>query len=386
MASTPSPAPAAAELPSTPPAPRFGSYYDNWEPYQPRKSARIANRSANRTPSPSASHRRLDSAVHKQQQPAKTTSVPKRRLPSTTSAPTDNMDSQGTSPAPKRSAKPVASASSSRMLPTPTKTPRKPPTAKQTAELDSVRRDIFSPSLSSRAARTPKKISGSTLESFLAEEVAQDFTIFSDSCNRIPEKDESNPFYNPRPSKQTKAQGKRKHVRIPGEGMESIEKAAGREDGLLMNFRGKTIYRPLSKPGNDESEDADELADERSFSKRKLEPRLLFPKESMQEKVVNPEEEEVTDIEDGNLDSEPPSPDTPPRTRKIPNAPKFPASPPPTQRTTRSADKLASAKRATQPVLNFGSVAKSHKSSATATKRSGEPLGRDAPKRSRTEA
>lgn len=124
------------------------------------------------------------------------------------------------------------------MLPTPTKTPRKPTTAKQTAEMDSVSRNIFptkNPELTTRSGRTSKKISGSTLESFIAEDPDQDFTIFSDSCNRIPQKDESNPFYNARASKPTKSHKKRQ-VKIPGEGMESIERAAGRTDGMLMKL------------------------------------------------------------------------------------------------------------------------------------------------------
>ena len=93
-------------------------------------------------------------------------------------------------------------------------------------------------------------------------------------------------------------------------------------------------------------------------------------------------------------DSAPPSPATPAPKRRAPNAPKFaPFSPPSTQRTTRSTDKLAgdfaSAKggRSSQPILNYnkwGAVAKTHKSATAATKRAGEPLGRDHAKRSRT--
>lgn len=228
MASTPSPAP--AELPSTPPAPRFGGYYDNWEPYQPRKSARIANRSSNRTPSPTG-RRTIDSTASSHKQPSKTNPIPKCRLPSATSAPGATTSSMGSPKSAKKAVKPAVASSSSGM-PTPTKTPRKPQSAKQSAELDSVSRDIFN----TRSGRTPKKLTGSTLESFEAQELDQDFTIFSDSCNRVPTRDESNPFYDPRPARQTRTQGRRKMVKIPGEGMQPVDKAVGREDGLLMNL------------------------------------------------------------------------------------------------------------------------------------------------------
>ena len=106
--------------------------------------------------------------------------------------------------------------------------------------MGSVSRNIF-PSdndlqLGDRSGRIPKKLTGSTLESFVAEDADQDFAIFNDSCNRIPEKDESNPFYNPPPAKPEKRQTKRKMVRIPGEGSRPIEEAVGRPDGMLMKL------------------------------------------------------------------------------------------------------------------------------------------------------
>lgn len=233
MASTPSP---AAELPSTPPAPKFGAYEDHWEPYQPRKSARLSNKTqsaSHRTPSPSRS-----------QQHSKAV-----RLDLGSSA--NSHEASGI--VPSRSSKSTASKGRKRspttattdMLPTPTKTPRRSTTSKQVEEMGSVSRNIF-PSddslLSDRSGRIPKKLTGSTLESFVAEDADQDFAIFNDSCNRIPEKDESNPFYNPAPVKREKRQSKRKMVRIPGEGSRPVEEAVGREDGLLMKLYVTTPY------------------------------------------------------------------------------------------------------------------------------------------------
>lgn len=128
------------------------------------------------------------------------------------------------------------------MLPTPVKTPRKPTTTRQVAETEAVKRNIFpaanedSSLLNDRKTRAHKKTSGQSLESFRIEEDDQDFAIFADSCNRVPEQDESNPFYNPPESKQTRSSRKSKMVAIPGEGAVRVEDAAGRADGMLMNL------------------------------------------------------------------------------------------------------------------------------------------------------
>lgn len=128
----------------------------------------------------------------------------------------------------------------SAMLPTPTKTPRKAATAQQATDMEAVKRNIFPTNdedllLTDRKSRATKKISGQSLESFKVDEDDQEFSIFADSCNRVPEQDESNPFYNPPETKQRSTK-KSKMVSIPGEGSLRVEDAFGRADGMLMNL------------------------------------------------------------------------------------------------------------------------------------------------------
>ncbi|KAG9257791.1 uncharacterized protein F5Z01DRAFT_647096 [Emericellopsis atlantica] len=362
MASTPSP---SIERPSTPPAPRFGAYHDHWEPFQRRKSSRISSQqatSAVRTPSP----------------------------PCASTMKTEKRTNKGSARKPDQT------------LLTPTKTPRRTKTMKEFSGrvLPSVDESVLS-----RTGRTFKKISGSTLESFVAEEQDQDFAIFSDPRNGIPQKDEGSPFYNPPPAPKRPAHLKRKTVRIPGEGSKLIDEAVHREDGMVMNFRGKTYFQPITRSAADDSNEIDELSQgDGSLSHVKakpFKPRLLWPSKKTEDKDLIDEEEAATDIEDANLpesDDLPASPVTPVRnrtTKATPNAPKFPVSPPATQRTTRSTEKLAhptpsrsKAGRSQQPALNYnkwGSVAKTRKTATTTGKRvADEPLGQDRPKRARS--
>lgn len=126
------------------------------------------------------------------------------------------------------------------MLPTPSKTPQKPPNAKTAANIQSFARNLFVPeeeeAMPSPRKRRTKRYSGVTMESFTAEEQDDPIEIFTDSQDRVPKKDQSaeNPFYGdaavPEPSKR---KGKRRLVNIPGEGAQSIDDASRREDGMV---------------------------------------------------------------------------------------------------------------------------------------------------------
>jgi hypothetical protein len=146
------------------------------------------------------------------------------------------------------------------MLPTPAKTPRKPSSAKNEAEIRAVARNLFMPMLStdvvyddeaagepSSAAfpdakkRKPKKYTGLSLQSFTAVEVDEPIQIYTDSHERIPEVDNSadNPFlgsnvvvHEPAVPQLVK-RGRSKKVAVPGEGRQTIEEAVRREDGLV---------------------------------------------------------------------------------------------------------------------------------------------------------
>lgn len=126
------------------------------------------------------------------------------------------------------------------MLPTPSKTPQKAPSQETAAQIGTFARNLF-PSdeadLLAPRAKRPKHYSGMTLESFTAEEMEEPIEIFTDSHDRVPERDgsPSNPFFGtttaPSPAK---GRSKRQTVRIPGEGLVSVEEASKREDGMVF--------------------------------------------------------------------------------------------------------------------------------------------------------
>lgn len=127
-------------------------------------------------------------------------------------------------------------------LATPKQTPYKMPT-ESNQEVGSVARNLFGgPATDSSIgtnAKKPKKYSGLTMESFTAENVDDGFDIFTDSHERIPQKDASaaNPFYNDgqvtSESSRTRSQ---KKVMVPGVGLIPIEEASRRTDGSVWSL------------------------------------------------------------------------------------------------------------------------------------------------------
>lgn len=150
-----------------------------------------------------------------------------------------------------KSTNPTASSSSSSafasraggMLPTPAKTPRKQSDGTTEANVRSVARNLFvneSDIIPTPKKNKSKKYTGLTLDSFRAEAVDEPIEIFTDSRDRIPEKDATaeNPFYGmptkgTRQPEPTKRRSPRNHVSIPGEGRETIDEAVQREDGIV---------------------------------------------------------------------------------------------------------------------------------------------------------
>ncbi|KAL7793087.1 hypothetical protein V8C37DRAFT_379246 [Trichoderma ceciliae] len=368
-------APATPSPPSsirTPPAPRLG-YHDSWEPYSPRKSARLsAQRASARTPSPPPAARQAiasprtaaKSAAQSSSAMASPVASPrKKRQPAADSvrrvSAALTVEASAASGSKDKSAVTRSVASSSLMLPTPSKTPQKPPSSKTTTQIQSFARNLFPPEetdVSSPRKKRAKKYSGMTLESFRAEVAEEDIEIFTDSQDRVPKKDDSksNPFLgnatNPEPSKR---RTKRK-VLIPGEGAQSVDEASRREDGMIYVFRGKKFFRKFSEFDDDEEDE--ELSSDveahfsRPLTRSSIKPRLLFPSKTPAPKTKRmlEEEEAATDVEDA-AEAEKPSAnaETPMKAQEeraqTPEAPKFaPASPPETRRTTRSTNKLSS--------------------------------------------
>ncbi|TRX95605.1 hypothetical protein FHL15_003563 [Xylaria flabelliformis] len=377
--STPSP-PGSIRTPDTP---KHG-YSDSWEPFSPRKSARISARqqSTNRTPSPRSSLQFTRPST----KPSFTTpavSPIKKRLPKMDSVrrASSSLTAQGHASAAdslgikdlKPQHKPQGSITASRSagdLLTPTKTPRKQPNAKTEAASRAMARRLFVPEedIMPSPKKKAKRYTGLTLDSFRAENMEEDIQIFTDSRDDLPQLDDiaDNPFYGDRVvAEPSKRRSKRKQVVIPGEGRHSIEDAVKRDDGVLYVFRGKKIFRKFSdvidadsssQAENDETADLDldsqAPSGHRPMTRSSIKPRLLFPpkpKGKQPATITAEDEEAVTDIEDNvfdhNTQDETEIPATPIQFTKgkveTPEAPRFaPASPPSTGRATRSADKL----------------------------------------------
>lgn len=298
--------------------------------------------------------------------------------------------------------RPASSATrSAGMLPTPSKTPQKPPNEKTSANIKSIARNLFAESevIASPKKRRTKKYTGISMESFTAEEIEDPIEIFTDTRDRIPTRDESNsnPFFGdvqePEPSKR----GKRK-VKVPGEGIKTIDEASRREDGMVYVFRGKKFFRKFSEY---EAEELDELqADEedveaylnRPLTRSSIKPRLLFQKTKTVEEIE--EEEAVTDVED-ELEQEQTAeivPQTPRKSQSkeranTPEAPKLPVSPPDTRRITRSINKLldeGTPIKAPGQRSPFDSWRRTKEPNKESRKRAGESLSPTEAKRART--
>ncbi|UKZ79723.1 hypothetical protein TrVFT333_007483 [Trichoderma virens FT-333] len=356
----------------TPPAPRLG-YHDSWEPYSPRKSARIsAQRASARTPSPPPATRQ---AIASPRTAAKSSAQSSAAMASPVASPrkkrqhaadsvrrvTASLAAEAAvaSGSKDKSVAARSGAASSLMLPTPSKTPQKPPTSKAAAHIQSFARNLFPAAeeteLSSPRKRRSKKYSGMTLESFRAEVAEEDIEIFTDSQDRIPKKDESksNPFVgNATTAEPSKRRTKRK-VHVPGEGAQSVDEASRREDGMIYVFRGKKFFRKFSEFDDDEEDEELDSDVEAHFSKpltrSSIKPRLLFPAKAPAPKTKDmlEEEEATTDVEEAvEPEKQSAHVETPAKAKEeraqTPDAPKFaPASPPETRRTTRSTNKLS---------------------------------------------
>ncbi|KAI1411134.1 hypothetical protein F5Y13DRAFT_166487 [Hypoxylon sp. FL1857] len=421
--STPSP-PARVHTPGTP---KYG-YNDSWEPYSPRKSARIsAQRSAQRTPSPHASSQSRNRASTRTSSDAFSTpalSPAKKRMPAMDSvrrasgnlnagSSTSAAGSLGITSSHESHEKPKTNNTIARgamMLPTPAKTPQKRPDEKAKAKVNAIARNLFSEtdSLPSPKKRKIKKYSGITLESFTAEEVEEPIEIFTDTRDRLPVADEDpqNPFYSNNPSTTSKREQpmrrtRSKQVSIPGEGKQSVDEAIHREDGIVYVFRGKKIFRKFSSneiaDEADEDDSSEELLDSpssgriRPLTRSSIKPRLLFPaKGKAVAKATTEDEEAVTDIEDHVLrDTEEEeeevleAPATPAakvnEKPKTPVAPRFaPASPPSTVRATRASTRLQASEtpvKQHKPRSPFDGWRRSKSRAAThGQKREGSPL------------
>jgi len=275
-ASTPPP-PSSLHTPTTP---RYG-WEDTYQPYSPRKSARVSSqrlRAAQTPPPQSSSHiiRTSHSSPRSAKKVASTNmtgntssgpsspqTAPKKRTAKTATADGGrrvsgalNYDSTTSAAAAlgltshhnetkMESHRPTTIVRNNGMLPTPAKTPKKRPSetapgiASVARNLFPIRAETVEEVMPSPKKKSRKRYTGFTLDSFTADdEETAPIQIYTDSHDRVPEVDLSsdNPFYGeasatePEPMKRM---SKRRKITVAGEGDQTVEEAEKREDGLV---------------------------------------------------------------------------------------------------------------------------------------------------------
>ncbi|KAF3007472.1 hypothetical protein E8E13_004784 [Curvularia kusanoi] len=412
MNRTPSP----ARRVHTPPAPLHG---DNWEPFSPRRSSRVAAQrglhleqtDGARTPrtrrdvTPTASSRKTITRVANfaLSPPSSPTSSPKHRTPHSTrralfsAAPT--LDSDSDQPPPTSGRRFLASMAPG-MLPTPAKTPRKR-TLHSEDSLKPTARVLFHSRPATIDEVTPRKARKFTKNAFSLNsfeengESSEKIEIYTDSKERIPtadEDDEENPFV----IKKSKAKGKAKakaasQRRKKDARTEEMEEAVDREEGMVYIFRGKKVFRKFhdEHPSDTFTEEDDASGDDlqllraagsaarRPLTRSSIKPKLLFQDEIKQRKLENGEVTE--DEEEATTDVETPAA-TPSRGKakimmKLDDSLQE-ATPPPTVRKVKREISFDSWTRVKS--------AHSSSSSSRGGKRSGSPLVRNVDKKART--
>ncbi|EFQ98185.1 hypothetical protein MGYG_01221 [Nannizzia gypsea CBS 118893] len=341
---TTTPPPSSAIRP--PPTPRYGSRYDNYEPYSPRRSKRIADQQHlfnDSAAAPDASTAdlikehtlRRDQELHQLGVSGRATYSPPHSQPGSPKRRSErqDMNSPSLSPQPKSRirSEPVSfslslpsssstshsstmeaninsSLAANGMLPTPAKTPRK----KQIEDFGSTARTLFSSSSKSNedsAAMMPKrsrskKYSGFSLESFEADPQQasqQPISIFTDSRDRIPQVNNNpdNPFRSkpadgePSSSKVSADAGRRRKLDESSRKRDKkVDKAIHRDDGLLYVFRGKKVFRKFKPEVEEEEGDDDDLGLLASRSELTTEsiPRIRpLTRSSIKPRVLFPE-------------------------------------------------------------------------------------------------
>lgn len=323
----------------TPPAPKHGARYDNYEPYTPRRSQRVKQQSSSllapkstlqrtsssQTLSPPSSPVAEPPLLH--QTPARSTPV--RHSLFTRNRPSNSLFGADVDP---RVSHNLPTPSS--IMPTPRETPRKRdvPSFQSTARI-----------LNFKPASTRKRVK-SRLDLDEHDDMTENnFSVFTDVQDRIPRMDatEDNPFVGPRATKS--------RSRAQTAPVESHVDDESNEEGILYVFRGKKIFRRFDSP-KAEATDSDASATPQDSLKRKagaaasrpltrstFKPRLLWPAANSDNDA---DEEALTDIEDDNMPTSVPASFTsavhPAITPAKKAAALFPATPPSSHRQTRA--------------------------------------------------
>lgn len=239
----------------TPPAPLHG---DNWEPFSPRRSSRVAAQRGihleqtdtvraprtKRDVTPTASSRKpVARASDFTLSPPSSPGSPQHRTPHSTrrallpaAAALDSDSDQ----LPLTSGRRFLASMAPGMLPTPAKTPRKRALHSQES-LQPTARVLFPSRPATVDEVTPRKARKSiknafSLESFEQEgESSEKIQIFTDSKERIPtaDEDEENPFVTKKGKGKAKAKATPQRRRKTDARTEEMEEAVNREEGMI---------------------------------------------------------------------------------------------------------------------------------------------------------
>ncbi|KAJ4994059.1 hypothetical protein SVAN01_00536 [Stagonosporopsis vannaccii] len=402
----------------TPPAPLHG---DNWEPFSPRRSSRVAAQrglhleqtDSARTPrarrdvTPTASSRKpaARSSNFTLSPPTSPASPPRHRTPHSTrralfpAAPT--LDSDSDQPPPTSGRRFLASMAPG-MLPTPAKTPRKRALPSEQS-IKPTARVLFPARPATIDEVTPRKARKFTknvysLNSFEENgESSQKIEIYTDSKERIPTADEDEDDENPFVTKKGKGKARAKARATPQRRKKDAktaeqEEAVNRDEGMIYIFRGKKVFRKFhdDHPSDAPTEEDEEASGDdlqllrqaghearRPLTRSSIKPKLLFQEEIKQRKLENGE---VTEDEEATTDIETPLA-TPSRGKgkmvmHIAESLQE-ATPPPTVRKAKREISFDSWTRVKS--------AHSSGSSSRGPKRSGSPLVREVDKKARSE-
>jgi hypothetical protein len=368
----------------TPDAPRFGAFHDKGGPLSPRRSSRISGRTRDRTPSPTRSTATSSPKKRAGQPLAPALASPRKRpapdmvrrasgVVTSESKPmaASVLDGQD---APSKLRPDLLKVPRGGMLLTPVKTPQQTE-EKPAVNVESIARTLFNDDSVSSPRRQAKTKTTVETSFEASEEITVKIDIFTDSKERVPEKDESNsnPFWQPSGKAFAKTEKvSRAKVWIPAEQRAiSVDEASKRNDGQVRVFRGRKIW--VEKV---QHEEVDEEEDDEEETLPAFKPKRLFVSKQQEKKVVVVEEkteaaleaeEAPTDIEDETDEPEEtaksavveslsvPVPATPQAHKKsklsaTPDVPHMgPLSPPETRRVTRSMDKFRDATPGASP-------------------------------------
>jgi hypothetical protein len=231
----------------TPPAPRLGAQEDDWTPFTPRRSTRVAAQRSRgpQTQSPVTGRLPTTSSAHAFSPPSSPLSPShntsrshaksgKRSIP-----PPRKQKARALSPESSETEIDESLMASKPMLPTPAKTPRKKDPVRDSLNFNS--RVLFHPRLANvdDAMPTPKKSRRSkafVLDPFSSMEQQSDkIEVYEDSKERVPtvDYDEDNPFLVKPGAQKSKPATRSSRSRPKSERETKMEVAARNDEGVV---------------------------------------------------------------------------------------------------------------------------------------------------------